>query len=69
MCVVLQHPLGKGDAALSRCIPLAVEQISPNQSILSLTSWTRTVSTVPISAFHTLWIQKSAASVGTTACW
>ena len=24
MCVVLQHHLGKGDAALSRCIPLAV---------------------------------------------
>ena len=22
MCVVLQHDLGKGDAALSRCIPL-----------------------------------------------
>ena len=26
MCVVLQHDLGKGDAALSRCIPLAVAQ-------------------------------------------
>ena len=24
MCVVLQHDLGKGDATLSRCIPLAV---------------------------------------------
>ncbi len=23
MCVVIQHYLGKGDAALSRCIPLA----------------------------------------------